>query len=100
MTELKIKIKPGFTLADVATEVQALNQAVNGTTFPRPIKCNPLSEQPEGFVGDVNTPPDVDGFVTIRLADYGYFDTGLVADLGLTPQTFSFVYGSVGGGII
>jgi hypothetical protein len=117
MTELKIRIKKSFAdvtpavgetpeiidwtpaLVACATEVEALNQLVNGTTFPRPVKCNPDATQPEGYLGDVNTPPDSEGFVTVRLADYDYFDLGFLP-VGVVPQTFSFVYGYVGGGII
>lgn len=97
MTELKIRIKPGFTLADVAMEVVALNQFVDGDKFPRPIFANPQSKQPETFLGSINTPPDADGFVTVRLADYDYLDLGFLPQ---QPTTFTFVYGSIGGSII
>lgn len=96
MTDIIIKIKEGKTLADAATEVQLLNQFVDGVNFPRPIKSNPLSEQPEGFLGDVNTPPDANGFVTVRLADYSYFDLAILDSLPAKPTTFSFGYAVTG----
>jgi len=61
MVELRIKLKTGKTLKDAATEVAALNAYAGTEGFPRPIACDPLSEAPEGFLGSVNTPPDVDG---------------------------------------
>jgi hypothetical protein len=79
-----------------ATEVQLLNQFVDGDQFPRPIKANPLSTQPEGFLGDVNTPPDALGFVTVRLADYSYFDLAILDILPAKPTTFSFGYAQTG----
>ena len=97
MVELRIKLKTGKTLKDAATEVAALNAYAGTEGFPRPIVCNPLSTTPEGFLGSVNTPPDTDGFVTARVDNYSYLDLG---NLPAQPQTFSFVFGSVGGAII
>jgi hypothetical protein len=119
-------------LKATATEIQALNQLVNGTTFPRPIKSNPeaMKWEPEheqvlyehteivdgveviipeetitvpaqwvgnitGFLGDVNTDVDPEGFLCVRLADYSYFDTGFMPD-GIKPSTFTFVYATTG----
>lgn len=96
MTDIIIKLKEGFTLADAAQEVQILNTFVDGVNFPRPIKSNPDAEQPEGFLGDVNTPPDENGFVTVRLSDYDYFDLAILDTLPAKPSTFSFGYAVTG----
>jgi hypothetical protein len=96
MTDIIIKLKDGFTLADVAQEVQLLNTFVDGDKFPRPIKCNPDATQDEGFLGDVNTPPDANGFVQIRLMDYEWFDLGILDMLPAKPTTFSFGYAQTG----
>jgi len=96
MTDIIVKIKDGFTLQDVASEVELLNTFVDGDKFPRPIKCNPEATQPEGFLGDVNTPPDALGFVTVRLSDYSYFDLAILDMLPAKPQTFSFGYARTG----
>ena len=97
MVELRIKLKTGKTLKDAATEVQSLNAYAGTAGFPRPIASNPLSETPEGFLGSVNTPPDAGGFITARVDNYDYLDLG---NLPAQPQTFSFVFGAVGGSII
>jgi hypothetical protein len=89
ITEVVIRLKDGKTLMDAALEVQALNQYAGTPDFPRPVPCNPESAIPEGFLGLVNTPPDADGFVVVRI-EYDYFDLG---KLPAPPQTFSFVFG-------
>lgn len=89
MTELVIRIKEGFTLADVANEVTTLNQFAGTPEFPRPIPARPDAEKPEDFLGLVNTPPDENGFVTVRI-DYEYLDLGFLPQ---QPQTFNFVFG-------
>ena len=96
MTDIIIKLKEGKTLADVAQEVQLLNTFVDGDKFPRPLKSNPDSTAPEGFLGDVNTPPDANGFVSVRLMDYEWFDLGILDMLPAKPQTFSFGYAQTG----
>jgi len=99
MLDITIQIKTGKTLKDVATEVQALNayvgqMGINPATgedwFPRPIACNPLSETQEGFIGAVNTPPDAQGYVQVRIDNYLYLNT---SKLPAIPTTFAFVYG-------
>lgn len=76
-------------LRNVALEVQALNQFAGTPEFPRPIPCNPDSEQVEGFLGLVNTPPDPLGRVNVRI-DYEFLDLSF---LPATPQTFTFILG-------
>ena len=100
MVDIKVRIKDGFTLADVAQEVELLNTFVDGDKFPRAIKCNKDSEIPEGFLGDLNTPPTADGFVQVRLADYDYFDLAILDMLPSKPTTFSFCYTENIGGFV
>lgn len=83
-------------LIATAEEVQLLNNFVNGTTFPRPLKSNPEATQVEGYLGDVNTPPDANGFVTVRLLDYDFFDLAVLDSLPGKPTTFSFGYARTG----
>lgn len=99
MLDIVIQIKAGKTLKDVALEIQALNQyvgqmGINPATgadwFPRPIKCNPDSTSTEGFLGDVNTPPDPQGYVNVRIMDYQYINWG---KLPAMPSTFTVVSG-------
>ena len=99
MLDIVIQLKEGKTLKQVATEIKALNNyvgqmGINPATgedwFPRPIQCNPDSTQPEGFLGSVNTPPDEQGYVNVRLADYTYINWG---KLPAAPTTFDVVSG-------
>ena len=50
----------------------------------------------EGFCGDLNTPPDINGFITVRLADYDFFDLRILDSLPAKPATFSFGYAQTG----
>lgn len=97
--DLVLQLKNGADLKAVATEVKALNAYVghlglNPATgedwFPRPFKCNPDSTSVEGFVGDVNTPPDVQGYFNVRINDYTYINWGMLPQ---QPQTFNIVTG-------
>ena len=89
MIDIVVKLKPEATLRDVALEVQALNAYAGTEEFPRPIPCNPDSEQVEGFLGLVNTPPDEMGRVNVRI-DYEFLDLSF---LPAEPQTFTFILG-------
>jgi hypothetical protein len=85
MIDITIRLKEGKTLKDVVAEVQQLNSFFGTEQFPRPIPCNPE----EGTVGLVNTPPDENGYVNIRI-DYEYLDLSF---LPAQPTTFNFVIG-------
>lgn len=102
--DLILKLKEGYTLRDVALEIQQINtylmaqtvtETVNGETITRPLmlygplQCNPDSECPEGFLGSVNTPPNEYGFVTIRIENY----ESLEMELPAMPLTFVIVMG-------
>ena len=89
MIDIVVKLKPEMTLRDVALEVQQLNQFAGTEEFPRPIPCNPDSEQVEGYLGLVNTPPDEMGRVNVRI-DYEFLDLALLPAI---PQTFTFIIG-------
>lgn len=97
--DIVVQLKTGKTLADVATEIKALNSfvgkmGINPATgedwFPRPIQCNPEATQPEGFLGSVNSPPDEQGYVNVRLDNYQYINWG---KLPAQPTTFDVVSG-------
>ena len=97
--DIVIQLKAGKTLKDVATEIKALNAyvgqmginpATNEDWFPRPIMCNPDSTIPEGFLGALNSPPDTQGYVNVRLTDYAYINWG---KLPAQPTTFDVVSG-------
>lgn len=99
MLDLVLQLKGTATLKDVATEIKTLNAyvgqlGINPATgedwFPRPFKCNPDATNAEGFVGDVNTPADEQGYFNVRIANYDYINWG---KLPATPQTFSVVSG-------
>lgn len=97
-------------LIAAATEIEQLNAFVGNVgynewtkedKFPRPIKFNKTamvyddvtgtySGEVEKFLGDVNTPPTIDGFITVRLSDYEWLELG---SLPAQPTTFSFVAG-------
>jgi hypothetical protein len=97
--DITIQLKDGKTLRDCALEVQALNayvgmMGINPATgedwFPRPIACNPDSESQEGFLGSVNTPPDEQNYVQVRIDNYLYINWG---KLPAAPTTFVVVSG-------
>lgn len=86
--DLAIKLIEGKTLRDVALEIQMLNIGMAPLLVNGPIPCNPDSEIPEGFLGDVNTPPNEFGYVTVRIEAY----RKLILP-GVIPQSFQFVLG-------
>lgn len=86
-------------LAVAATEVQALNQLIDEPD----IACNPEAMTMvdgvwvgdiTGFLGDLNTPPTVDGLVTVAID--GYYSLWL-SRLPAMPTSFTFVLGSPAG---
>jgi hypothetical protein len=97
--DIVLRLKGTSTLKDVATEIAALNTyvgklGINPATgqdwFPRPFTCNPESTNPEGFLGEGNTPPDDQGYFTVRIANYLYIDWG---KLPAMPTTFYVISG-------
>ena len=91
-------------LIAAANEIQTLNKFSGTVSFPRPIPSNPnamtrvtkldgtfgpWTGTVESFLGLVNTPPDSEGFVTVRI-DYEYLDLSF---LPAQPNTFTFVFG-------
>lgn len=87
--QITIKITEGKTLADVALEIQQLNQAMAPLLVNGPIPANPESETVEGHIGDCNTPPNEFGYVTIAINAY----RKLIIPPGLSTSTFSLVIG-------
>jgi len=104
MTTLTIELKKEFVevnedgtinwipaLKAAALEIQQLDALADPeTSFPRPIGSNPDSEQPEGFIGAVNTPPTGDGMVTVRIESYEWINVALIPAM---PTTFNFILG-------
>ena len=86
-------------LRATALEIQALNQLAGIPEFPRPITVHPDGPLAENYLGDICSPPTADGFVTVRLNNYDYFDIGNLADLGIKPTTFRFIYTDTAGAI-
>ena len=71
------------------TEIQALNAAIPELQND-PIPVNPDSEQIEGMMGDVLTPPNEFGYCTARISKW----RKLIIPPGVSPTTFSFVFGT------
>lgn len=76
-------------LVAAALEIQQLNAILPEVQVSGPIACNAESEYIEGFLGDVNTLPNEYGYVTARIANW----RKLVVPIGISPNSFSFVYG-------
>lgn len=85
MLQLTIQLKPEFcdpaytpqetaywlpAMQASAIAIQQLNQLFADQLVHGPFKSNPASETTEGFLGDVNTPPNEFGVVTIVIENY------------------------------
>lgn len=81
MLTLAIRLKPDYTdpkykstetahwlpaLQASAVAFQQLNELFKDLLSEGPMKSNPAAEQVEGFLGDVNTPPNEYGVVLVR----------------------------------
>ena len=87
--QLNIKLNEGMTLKHAAMELEQMNSALSSILVNGPILCNPNSEVPEGFLGNVNTPPNEFGYVSIVIENY----RKLILPQGVAPSTFSIVLG-------
>jgi hypothetical protein len=75
------KLKAGFTLDNVKSEIDALNQmAAEGTSFPRPVEY-------------ALTPENEEGFFRVRVINYEYLDWSVLGG-GVEPTTFTSVDGT------
>lgn len=94
--DLYIKLKEGKTLKDAALGIQQLNEVMTPLLVNGPIKCNPEADQPELFLGDVNSPPNSAGIITIRIVNYDSLEIDPVAVAQYVPLLSSaciFVWG-------
>jgi len=50
--------------------LQQLNLALEPQLIHGPIPCNPVADHTEGYLGNINTPPNEFGVVQVRIENY------------------------------